>query len=149
MGRSPIHCLALWAFVPSLLPLPVNAQRSAAPVITTRKSLVGTWKLNLAKSVWGNIPAPREDTLLVTQDDGVGLKWTASGVSANGERFSFSFEGATDGKDYPMKSPNNNEAVIGFTRAYRKVGARLEAATRRTAPSSRQVQPQFQTMDEP
>jgi hypothetical protein len=30
-----------------------------------------------------------------------------------------------------MKSPNNNEAVIGFTRAYRKVGARLETVDKK------------------
>ena len=79
-----------------------------------RKSLVGTWKLNLAKSAWGKIPAPKEDTLVVTQDDEMGLKWTASGVSANGEQFSYSFEGAPDGKDYSMKSPNNEGESVSL-----------------------------------
>lgn len=62
----------------------------------------------------------------MTQDDERGLKWTALGVSANGEQFSYSFEGAADGKDYSMKSPNN-KAVIGFTRAYRRIGETLHA----------------------
>lgn len=93
-------------------------------------TLVGTWKLNLAKSSWRKIPAPKEDTLVVTQDDAKGLKWTASGVSADGESFSYSFEGAADGRDYPMKSPNN-EAVIGFTRAYSRIGATLQAVDKK------------------
>lgn len=91
-----------------------------------RKSLVGTWKLNLAKSAWGNIPAPKEATLVVIKDDATGLRWTASGVSAAGDSFSFTFEGAADGKDYPMKSPNN-EAVVGFTRAYSRIDGTLHA----------------------
>jgi hypothetical protein len=106
-----------------------------------RNSLVGTWKLNLAKSAWDKIPAPKEDTLVVIQDDVTGLKWTASGVSADGD--SFSFEGAADGKDYPMKSPNN-EAVIGFTRAYRESVQYSKQSIRRTARLSRPAQPQFQ-----
>ena len=65
-----------------------------------------------------------------TQDDKRGLKWTALGGSANGEQFSYSFEGAADGKDYSMKSPNN-EAVIGFTRAYRRIGGTLLAVDKR------------------
>jgi hypothetical protein len=95
-----------------------------------RKSLVGTWKLNLAKSVWGKVPAPREDTLVVTRDDEKGLRWAASGVSADGDRFSYSFEGAADGKDYPMKSPNN-DAVIGFTRAYSRIRRNLHAVDKK------------------
>ena len=66
----------------------------------------------------------------MTQDDERGLKWTALGVSANGEQFSYSFEGAADGKDYSMKSPNN-KAVIGFTRAYRRIGGTLQAVDKR------------------
>lgn len=95
-----------------------------------RNSFVGTWKLNLVKSAWGKIPAPKEDTLVVTQDDATGLRWTASGVSAGGDSFRFSFDGAADGKDYPMKSPNN-EAVIGFTRAYTRSGRTLHAVDKK------------------
>lgn len=95
-----------------------------------RNTLVGTWKLNLAKSSWGKIPAPKEDTLVVTEDDAKGLKWTASSVSADGESFSYSFEGAADGREYPMKSPNN-EAVMGLTRAYSRIGATLQAVDKK------------------
>ena len=95
-----------------------------------RKTLVGTWKLNLVKSAWGKIPAPKADTLVVTQDDEMGLKWTASGVSANGEQFNYSFEGAADGKDYSVKSPNN-EAVSGYTRAYSRIGGILHAVDKK------------------
>lgn len=63
----------------------------------------------------------------MTQDDERGLKWTALGVSANGEQFSYSFEGAPDGKDYSMKS----QAVIGFTRAYGRIGGTLQAVDKR------------------
>ncbi|SRR5579862_2794935 len=93
---------------------------------SARQSLVGTWKLNVTKSSWGEIPAPKESTLVVLQDDATGLKWTGSGVSADGDSFSFSFEGAVDGKDYPIKSANK-EAVSGFTRAYSNVKDVLHA----------------------
>jgi hypothetical protein len=115
--RSAIACIAIVLLANVAAP----SKQKPAP-----KSLVGTWKLNLAKSAWGKVPAPKEDTLVVTQDDEMGLKWMASGVSANGEQFSYGFEGAADGKDYPMKSPNN-EAVIGFTRAYRRIDGTLRA----------------------
>jgi hypothetical protein len=42
-----------------------------------RKGLVDTRKLNLAQSAWHKIPAPRKDSLVVTQDDEIGLTWTA------------------------------------------------------------------------
>ena len=119
--RSIIACIAIL-----LLTNVAALAKQKAP----RKSLVGTWKLNLAKSARGKIPAPKEDTLIVTQDDEMRFKWTASGVSANGERSSYSFEGAADGKDYPMKSPNN-EAVIGFTRAYTRIGGTLRAVDKK------------------
>lgn len=120
--RLVIACIAILLLANVLT---VSKQKPA------RKSLVA-WKLNLAKSVWGKIPAPKEDTLVVTQDDDVGLKWTAAGVSANGEQFSYSFEGAADGKDYSMKSPNN-QAVSGFTRAYRSIGETLHTVDKKNA----------------
>jgi len=119
--RSTIVCIAV---------LVLANMAAAARQKPVRKNLVGTWKLNLAKSAWGKIPAPRQDTLVVTQDDEMGLRWMASGVSADGDRFSYSFEGAADGKDYPMKSPNN-EAVIGFTRAYSRIGGTLHAVDKK------------------
>jgi hypothetical protein len=97
---------------------------------SARQSLVGTWKLNVTKSSWGTIPAPKESTLVVLQDDAKGLKWTGSGVSADGDSFSFSFEGTVDGKDYPIKSASN-EDVSGFTRAYSDVKGVLQAVDKK------------------
>jgi hypothetical protein len=97
-----------------------------------RKRLVGTWKLNVAQSTWGKVPAPKESTLVVLQDNAMGLKWTGSGVSAEGDSFSFSFDGVVDRKDYPMKSPNN-EAVIGFTRAYSSIDGTLRAIDKKNS----------------
>ena len=97
---------------------------------SARQSLVGTWKLNITKSSWGKIPQPKESTLVVLQDDAMGLKWTGSGVSAEGDSFSFSFEGAVDGKDYPITSPNK-EAMRGFTRAYSNLDSALHAVDKR------------------
>lgn len=95
-----------------------------------QRNLVGTWKLNPDKSIWGAIPAPKEDTLLVTQDDAAGLKWMASGVSAEGEAFNFSFSGAADGKDYPLDS-SNKEVVAGYTRSYTRTGESLKAVDKK------------------
>ena len=75
--RSTIVCIAV---------LVLANMAAAARQKPVRKNLVGTWKLNLAKSAWGKIPAPRQDTLVVTQDDEMGLRWMASGVSADGDR---------------------------------------------------------------
>jgi len=95
-----------------------------------RQSLVGTWKLNVAKSTWGQVPAPKEGTLVVLQDDAMGLKWTESGVSADGDSFTVSFEGAADEKDYPIRSPDQ-EAVSGFTKAYSNVDGALHSVDKK------------------
>lgn len=52
--RSLVACIAI------LLLANVAALSKQKPA---RKSLVGTWKLNMAKSAWGKIPAPKKDTL--------------------------------------------------------------------------------------
>lgn len=86
-----------WEIVVYIMILLLVNMATATDWKAARNTLVGTWKLNLAKSSWSKIPAPKEDTLVVPQDDAKGLKWTASGVSADGESFSYSFEGAADG----------------------------------------------------
>jgi hypothetical protein len=47
------------------------------------KSLVGTWKLNLAKSTYSPGPLPRSGTLTF-QEDGQGLRSTVETIDAQG-----------------------------------------------------------------
>jgi hypothetical protein len=59
---------------------------------------VGTWKLNLAKSKFGNAQAPKSETRTYeAQADGV--KESIKGVGGNGSRIAYSFTASFDGKD--------------------------------------------------
>lgn len=74
--------------------LPAAAQADAPKI-------VGTWKLNLAKSKFGSGPPFRSRTL-VWEWDGVTLKHTAETVEADGKRTVARFNGKFDGKDYAV-----------------------------------------------
>jgi hypothetical protein len=63
--------------------------------------LFGTWKLNLAKSKYTGMPAPKEMTRIV-EADGDSVKYTNSGIAADGSPISFVFTVKFDGKDYPI-----------------------------------------------
>jgi hypothetical protein len=65
------------------------------------KSVVGTWKLNLAKSTFEGVPTPRSQTR-VYQDWGGGLiHATFEGIDAQGKRTVSEFVARYDGRDYP------------------------------------------------
>jgi hypothetical protein len=66
------------------------------------KSLVGTWKLNLAKSTYSPGPTPRSGTLTF-QEDGQGLRATVETIDAQGnpaKRVTVIFD---DGKSHPVR----------------------------------------------
>ena len=59
---------------------------------------VGTWKLNLSKSKFDGMPAPRSLTRTVVAE-GAGAAYTFSGVDADGKPIEYSFTSNYDGKD--------------------------------------------------
>ena len=59
---------------------------------------VGTWKLNLSKSKFDGMPAPRSLTRTVVAE-GAGATYTFSGVDADGKPIEYSFTSNYDGKD--------------------------------------------------
>lgn len=63
--------------------------------------LVGTWKLNIAKSKFDPGPAPKSLTRTV-EAQGDGVKYTFSGVSADGKPIAYGFSVQFDGKDNPI-----------------------------------------------
>ena len=75
----------------------------------------GTWKLNVKRSEWGDKPAPDHVFLTIEHRD-PSLKYSGA-VQRPGEaaRSLFKFEGAIDGKEYPLKDDEGNRH-IRFTR---------------------------------
>ncbi len=63
--------------------------------------LVGTWKLNTAKSKFDPGPGPKSLTRTVAAE-GDGVKYTFEGVSADGKPAAYGFSINFDGKDNPI-----------------------------------------------
>jgi hypothetical protein len=80
--------------------------------VLAQNPLVGTWKLNVAKSKYNPGPAPKSMTRIV-EADGDKVKYTFEGVAADGSPVSYSFTVAYDGKDHPTTgaAPSGADAV--------------------------------------
>jgi hypothetical protein len=65
-------------------------------------NMSGTWKLNVAKSKWHGKPAPHtvEFTILHNEPS---LKYTGHVSDFDEAETTFTFDGAIDGKEYPVK----------------------------------------------
>jgi hypothetical protein len=74
---------------------------ASAPAQAQANPLVGTWKLNLTKSKYDPGPLPTSLTRTV-EAQGDGVKYTFSGVSADGKPISYGFSVQFDGKDNPI-----------------------------------------------
>jgi hypothetical protein len=74
--------------------------------------LVGTWKLNVAKSKFDPGPLPKSLTRTV-EAQGDGVKYTFDGVAADGKPISYGFSVLFDGKDSPISgsTPNGADTV--------------------------------------
>jgi hypothetical protein len=62
---------------------------------------VGTWKLNVAKSKYGNVQPPKSQTRTV-EAQGKGVKVSFEGVNADGSKIAYSYTTNYDGKDSPI-----------------------------------------------
>jgi hypothetical protein len=80
-------------------------------------SVMGTWKLNEAKSKIG-AGAPKNNKV-VYEPAGDSIKVTVEGVAADGSATHNEWTGKFDGKDYPLTGDPSAD-----TRSYKKVNAR-------------------------
>lgn len=74
---------------------------------------VGTWKMNPAKSKFTGVPAPKSLSRVVVAD-GAAVKFTYSGVGADGKAIDYSFTTNYDGKDSAITgtgAPGGADAV--------------------------------------
>jgi hypothetical protein len=79
--------------------------------------LIGTWKLNEAKSKF--TPGTTKNTMVVYEAAGDQVKVTVNGVNAKGKPTHNQWTGRFDGKNYPVTGDPNSDA-----RSYRKIDDR-------------------------
>jgi hypothetical protein len=78
---------------------------------TARAQSVGTWKLNLVKSMYQQGQAPKSTTL-VYEPAGAGIKVTVDSVPADGSAIHYAYTANYDGKDVPLVgNPNADMAA--------------------------------------
>jgi hypothetical protein len=99
-----------------MIGLCIVALASVAASAAASHSAVGTWKLDVAKSSYGNMPAPKFEKLVVTTDKPDAVKWVMTGASADGKTYISMYDGPVDGKDRPY---GNSQAGnhITYTRS--------------------------------
>jgi hypothetical protein len=99
-------------------------------VFAQANPLFGAWKLNVAKSKYTGMPAPKEMTRVV-EPDGDKVKYTNSGIAADGSSISFSFTVKYDGKEYPITglAPYGADMI-----AVKRVNANTYEATLKKGP---------------
>ena len=73
---------------------------------------VGTWKLNVAKSVYNPGPAPKSSTVVISATDG-GISQTVDTVPATGPALHWMITAKFDCKEVPVKG-NPNADMMSF-----------------------------------
>jgi Lipocalin-like domain len=104
------------------------AVATALPQIAFAQSnpFPGTWQLNLAKSKYSPGPAPKSGTVKV-QEEGQGLKNTATGVGAEGNPVSNTFTMVFDGMPHPEGNPNFDAEAWARVDAYTLINSNTKA----------------------
>jgi len=89
--------------------------------------LIGTWKLNPAKSKLNSGPPPKSQTLTY-EAAGQGVKVTVKGTDAEGKPIDSQFTANYDGKDYPVTgNPGWDTITLKRIDAYKSESARKKA----------------------
>jgi hypothetical protein len=84
-----------------LVAISVLALAGSAALRAQSNPLVGTWKLNVAKSKFDPGPGPKSLTRTV-EAQGDGVKYTFEGVAADGKPIAYGFSATFDSKDNPV-----------------------------------------------
>ena len=98
--RATTPGLILAAVIVALISLPAQASDPVA----------GTWELNLAKSKFINIPAPKSQTRTY-EVNGEQEKMIGKGIDAKWNERLIEFTANRDGKDYPYKGSPLHDSI--------------------------------------
>jgi hypothetical protein len=68
----------------------------------SRNTLLGTWKLNTAKSSVEPGPLSRQEVRTYEASGANAVKLSLEGIDASGNRYAYGYVAGLDGKDYPL-----------------------------------------------
>ncbi len=97
-----------------LMAMVIAATTLWAETKSSQGAALGTWKLDLKKSDFGQMPPPKSVVVTVTQDTPAALKWRAVVVDDKGKKTTESFAGAPDGKEYSLKGGENGDMMMSY-----------------------------------
>jgi hypothetical protein len=97
----------------AFLPLALAAVASMSTAVLAADSMVGTWKLNAAKS-----KSTYKSGTSVAEAAGDGIKLTVDIVAGDGTAYHWAWTAKYDGKDYPVtgKTPYGDKGTVALTR---------------------------------
>jgi hypothetical protein len=81
-----------------------------------KHSMVGTWKLDIARSDFGSGPAPKSEVGTTLKDTPQMLSFRMRGVDDQGEPFVYSWKGPEDGSMHPGLLNGKPSGQVSFTR---------------------------------
>jgi hypothetical protein len=87
-----------------------SAQTTKQSSEQSSDAIVGTWKLNVAKSTYSPGPAPKGGTITYSPA-GKGIKVVVDVAAATGEKVHWEYTADYDGKDYPVTGNPNADTV--------------------------------------
>ena len=67
-----------------------------------KHSVVGTWKVDVAKSDFGSDEKPKSITVVILKDTPEMLSWRVRGMDKQGRVFAYSWKGPEDGTMHPV-----------------------------------------------
>jgi len=106
MSKLPLRQLA----IPIVILLGSSAGAALPQKSKAHKNASGTWNLDVAKSEFGEAPKPKSGHLTVAIK-GKRLSWTSDIVGTDGTHLKKFFDGAIDGKAYPVRSEPEAGAI--------------------------------------
>jgi len=99
--------------MPMLFTVVVLFLSAAGPLLAQNSAVLGTWKLNVAKSKYVGAEVPKSETRTVVAQ-GDGAKYTYAGVAADGSPIAFSYATNFDGKTSAISgsgAPNGADSL--------------------------------------
>ncbi len=79
---------------------------------------LGSWNLDLKKSSFGSMPAPKSEEMTITTDTRDAVAWSLKGTTADGKSYTESYDGPIDGQYHPLVSDEPG-MTVAYTRAPR------------------------------